>query len=94
MTKCYLGRPWRNHARTVLIDCRLDGHIRPEGWHNWNKPEAEKTTLYAEYASTGEGANAAARVKWAKRLSAKQIARNYSAESVLAGDDGWNPEKQ
>ena len=94
VTKCYLGRPWRNHARTVLIDCRLDGHIRPEGWHNWNKPEAEKTTLYAEYASTGEGANAAARVKWAKRLSAKQIARNYSAESVLAGDDGWNPEKQ
>jgi len=91
VTRCHLGRPWRNYARTVLIDCRLGGHILPEGWHNWNKPEAEKTAFYAEYRSTGAGANDAARVKWAHRLKGKDAATTYSAAAVLAGDDGWNP---
>lgn len=91
VTKCYLGRPWRNYARTVLVGCRLGGHIVPEGWHNWNKSDAEKTVVYADYDSSGEGAAAASRVKWAKRLSAKTVARDYSAEAVLAGVDGWNP---
>ena len=27
--------------------------LRPEGWHNWNKPEREKTARYAEFHSTG-----------------------------------------
>lgn len=91
VTKCYLGRPWRNYARTVLVGCRLGGHIVPEGWHNWNKSDAEKTVVYADYGSEGDGAADAARVKWAKRLTAKTVARDYSAEAVLAGCDGWNP---
>lgn len=33
----YLGRPWRDYARTVLIDCYLGPHICPEGWHDWDK---------------------------------------------------------
>ena len=54
------------------MECTLGGHIRPEGWHNWNKPEAERTAQYGEWGSTGEGANPKARVKWAKRLSQKE----------------------
>ena len=38
ITKVYLGRPWRDYARVVLIDCYMGSHIRPEGWHNWDKP--------------------------------------------------------
>ena len=41
-TQVYLGRPWRIYAKTVFIDCEMGKHIRPEGWHNWSKPEAEK----------------------------------------------------
>lgn len=71
VTKCYLGRPWREYAQTVFIDCELGAHIRPEGWHDWNKPEARKHAFYGEYGSTGPGA-ADERVKWAHRLSRKQ----------------------
>lgn len=88
----YLGRPWRDHAQTVFINCYMDKHIKPEGWHNWNKPHAEQTTFYAEYGSTGPGANDRSRVAWAKQLT-KQQAESYTAETILKGTDGWNPKK-
>lgn len=72
---CYLGRPWRNHARTCFVECEMGAHIRPEGWHNWSKPEAEKCAFYGEYGSTGPGAGAAGRVKWAKKLSAREVGK-------------------
>ncbi|KAA6430816.1 pectin esterase [Rufibacter glacialis] len=91
-TKVYLGRPWRPYAQTVFLNTRLGTHIRPEGWHNWNKPDAEKTTLYAEYRSSGPGAAPEKRVAWSKQLSRKE-ARKYKPELVLAGQDKWNPHK-
>ena len=68
----YLGRPWRNFAKTVFINCYMDEHIKPEGWHNWNKPEAEETVLYAEYASYGPGGDMSKRVPWAKILTKEE----------------------
>ena len=41
----YLGRPWRNYARVVILNSEIDGHIRPEGWHDWNKKDAWDTLL-------------------------------------------------
>lgn len=72
VTKCFLGRPWREYAQTVFIDCEMGAHIRPEGWHDWGKPAAHRTTFYAEYGSTGPGAAVEKRVKWARRLSDKE----------------------
>ncbi|MBC3541173.1 pectinesterase family protein [Rufibacter sediminis] len=89
-TKVYLGRPWRPYAQTVFLNTELGAHILPEGWHNWNKPDAEKTALYAEYKSTGPGAAPEKRVAWSKQLSWKE-ARKYKPERILAGDDHWNP---
>ncbi|RNI21963.1 pectinesterase family protein [Rufibacter latericius] len=91
-TKVYLGRPWRPYAQTVFLNTELGTHILPEGWHNWNKPDAEKTALYAEYKSTGPGAAAEKRVAWSKQLSRKE-AKKYKPELILAGDDKWNPTK-
>ncbi|MFC6998920.1 pectinesterase family protein [Rufibacter roseus] len=91
-TKVYLGRPWRPYAKTVYLHAKLGDHIRPEGWHNWKKPEAEKTTFYAEYKSTGLGANPKQRVAWSKQLKKKE-AKAYTPEKVLAGDDNWKPIK-
>jgi pectinesterase len=84
----YLGRPWRPYAKTVFINCFLDKQIRAEGWHNWNKPDAEKTTLYAEYKSTGPGANEAKRVPWSKQLTDTEAAQ-YTVHNILGGQDGW-----
>ncbi len=72
VTKVYLGRPWRPFARTVFIGCELGSHILPEGWHNWSKPDAEKTSYYAEYQSKGPGASPATRVAWSHQLTQQQ----------------------
>ena len=81
--KVYLGRPWRPFAKTVFIDCELGDHILKEGWHNWNKPYAEKTVFYAESGSRGPGAaSAKERVKWSRQLKASQVGK-YTPENVL-----------
>lgn len=72
VTKCYLGRPWRNHAQTVFIRCELGAHIRPEGWHDWSKPEARETAFYGEYGSKGPGAVKHGRAAWSHRLTKQQ----------------------
>lgn len=86
----YLGRPWRPFAKTVYLLCDMGPHIRPEGWHNWNKPDAEKTTFYAEYGSTGPGANVNARVSWSHQLS-KEDLQNYTLEKIF---NGWIPNEE
>ena len=53
--KMYLGRPWRDYAYTLFMNCQLPAQIRPEGWHRW-EPQREKTARYIEYNNSGEGA--------------------------------------
>ncbi len=88
--KTYLGRPWRDFAQTIFLNCEMSEVVKPEGWHNWGKPYAETVARYAEFASTGPGANPTARVTWSKQLTASEAA-NFSREKVLGGTDGWDP---
>lgn len=90
VSKVYLSRPWRPYAKAVFIQCDMGKHILPEGWNNWNKKEAEKTVFYAEYNSTGEGANPQARAKFSRQLKSS---KGFEIEHVLSGTDGWNPVK-
>jgi len=92
VTGVYLGRPWRLYSRVVYIDCRMGPQIRPEGWNNWNKPDAEKLAFYGEYGSQGPGANPEARVKWAKKLTEAE-AKQFAPDVFLRGRDGWTPAK-
>lgn len=91
MSQVYLGRPWRPYAKTVFVHSTLGRHIIPEGWHNWNKQEAEKTTFYGEYLSKGKGANMESRVSWSHQLTEK-MASEYSVDKILSGSDDWNYE--
>ena len=79
----YLGRPWRNFAKTVFIKCEMGAHIKSEGWHNWSKQEAEGTTFYAEYLSTGSGANAPSRVSWSHTLTLEQLTNQYTLKAIF-----------
>jgi beta-xylosidase/pectin methylesterase-like acyl-CoA thioesterase len=90
--KTYLGRPWRPFARTIFLRTEMSDVVRPEGWHNWNKPEAEATAFYAEAENRGPGAaqSNSNRVQWRKSLSAEDVAALTPA-NVLGGADGWNP---
>ena len=88
--RTFLGRPWRDYAKTVFLETEMSAVVQPAGWDNWKKPAAEKTTFFAEYASTGLGASTDERVKWSRQLSATEAA-NYTRANVLAGADGWDP---
>src|SRR5688572_7873052 len=88
----YLGRPWRDYGRTVFLNTVMDAQVRPEGWHHW-EPHREKTAYFAEYGSTGKGANAAARVAWARKLDDSDV-KQFSVEYFLSGRDGWDPHKE
>ena len=94
--KTYLGRPWRNYAQVVYLNCEMDDCVEAAGWHNWPNKETGRdgsnTAFYAEYQSHGPGANAKGRVKWSKQLTANE-AQHYTAAEVLKGYDGWNPVK-
>ncbi len=86
--KVLLGRPWRPHARTVFINTVMGEHIVAAGWDNWRNPANEKTAYYAEYNSTGAGANPSGRVNWSHQLTKKE-AKKYTMKNIL-GD--WKPE--
>ena len=88
-----LGRPWRPYASVTYLNCEMGGHIKPEGWNNWRNPTNELTARFAEYNSTGPGANPDKRFKWAKQLT-KDEADKITIETVLGGNDNWNPTQQ
>jgi pectinesterase len=83
----YLGRPWRPYSRVVYLDCTLGAHIIASGWDNWRSADNEKTAFYAEYGSTGPGAEAAKRVPWVHTLTAAE-AKAFEPETFL---QGWKP---
>ena len=92
VTEVYLGRPWRIYAKTVFINCELEKHILPEGWHNWSKPEAEKTTFYAEFQNIGKGFQPQKRVPWSHQLNASEV-KNYTIKHIL-GDHKNNSKSE
>lgn len=90
VTQMYLGRPWRQYAMTLFMNCELPVGIVSQGWHNWGKEENEKTARYMEYNNTGAGAATGERVGWSKILTKKEVA-NYTVHKVMEGCDGWSP---
>lgn len=84
-----LGRPWSPTASVTYINCWMDKHIIPAGWDNWRNPANEATVRYAEYHSSGPGANPAARVKWSRQLTGEEI-KQFTINNILGN---WDPEK-
>ena len=80
--KVSLGRPWSPTASVTYINCWMDKHIITDGWNNWKNPANEATARYAEYNSTGPGANKTARVKWSKQLTDEEV-KQFTLKSIL-----------
>jgi pectinesterase len=85
ITKVYLGRPWRDFARVVFMNCDLGAHILPAGWSNWSGTERDKTAFYAEYANRGKGSGNSGRVPWSHQLT-KAEASEYTLSNILAAE--------
>lgn len=83
-----MGRPWREYAKTVFVDCKMGDHIDPRGWDNWNNVANEKTVCYQEYNGPDEVATLRKqRVPWADCFEAGTEA--WSKEQVFAEVTFW-----
>ncbi len=71
------------------MHCFIGGHIKAEGWSNWNNTENYLTARYEEYKNYGASANPETRVKWAKQLSDEEV-KKYTLKNIF-GD--WQPDK-
>ena len=89
--KTYLGRPWRDFAAVLFHATSMDSVVRPEGWHNWRKPERESSSRYAETASFGPGADLSQRAPW-PQTTGPSLSSPPTPLEVLGGQDNWNPQ--
>ncbi len=90
--RTYLGRPWRDYSQVMFVRTEMSDVVRPEGWHNWDRREREKTARYQESGSSGAGAAAAARVPWARSVPIGDAVLT-SGRSLLQLSDGWDPDR-
>ena len=89
-----LGRPWRQYAHVVFMHTWLPAGIAPSAWITWHhNPMDKKTVRYAQYANRGPGWHPKHIAAWTRILTSAQAAR-LTLRHVLAGNDGWNPEKR
>jgi pectinesterase len=81
--KVFLGRPWRDFAKVVYMNCELGPHILPAGWSNWAGTSRDKTAYFAEYENRGPGAENSHRVEWSHQLTKAEAAK-YTPEKILS----------
>ncbi|GER35052.1 plant invertase/pectin methylesterase inhibitor [Striga asiatica] len=92
--RTYLGRPWQQYSRTVVMKTYLDELVAPEGWSAWGDSDFALASLYyGEYRNFGPGADMGGRVRWPgyrRNMSVEEAAR-FSVAGLIAGRE-WLPE--
>lgn len=88
----FLGRPWRPYSTVVYLHTEMGDKIDPAGWSEWHPGETHSldTAYYAEFESTGPGAQPGERDKHAHFLTPDE-AKQYEPAEFLRGTDNWNP---
>ncbi len=86
--QAYLGRPWRQFAHTMFINCEMDECVAPEGFQDW--AEKKITRRCGEYGTRGARADLSARHPGQAILTDEEAAL-LTLHEVLGGYDGWNP---
>ncbi|KAH7852819.1 hypothetical protein Vadar_029573 [Vaccinium darrowii] len=89
--KSYLGRPWKEFSRTIIMQSEIGDFIDPDGWLPWDKDFGLKTLYYAEFNNRGPGASVAARVKWpGLKVINKDEATKFTLGPFIQGDSWVN----
>ncbi|XP_028767116.1 pectinesterase [Neltuma alba] len=87
--KTFLGRPWKEYSRVVVMKSNLDGGlIDPAGWMPWSGSFALETLYYGEYMNAGAGAATGGRVKWPgfHVITSPLEAGKFTVGNFLAGE--------
>lgn len=84
-----LGRPWRPYSTVIFLHTQIDAPVIPTGWTEWPRfgVPSLPTVTYADFDSTGPGANPSARTPFARRLTPEEAAA-WAPERILGG---WKP---
>jgi pectinesterase len=92
-TRTYLGRPWKNYSRTVIMESYLGGLVDGTGWMPWSGDFALDTLYYAEFNNSGPGADTGRRVSWPGYhvLGDVADAGNFTVNNMVLGDN-WLPQ--
>ncbi|XP_010932334.1 putative pectinesterase/pectinesterase inhibitor 45 [Elaeis guineensis] len=87
--RSYLGRPWKEYSRTVIMESDIGDFIHKDGYMPWEGDFALKTLFYAEYKNKGPGADTSARVQWPgfKVISNRTEAVGFTPEVFIQGRD-------
>ncbi|WP_438351689.1 pectinesterase family protein [Paenibacillus sp. FA6] len=78
----FLGRPWREYAKTAFVNCQMGEYIHPLGWDHWNNAANKKTVCYQEYGVKDAAAVRLQRVPWADCFETVEV--ELSKEYVFA----------
>jgi pectin methylesterase-like acyl-CoA thioesterase len=60
-TKTYLGRPWKEFARMVVMESVIEGFVHGQGYMPWEGQGDLGTAFFGEFANSGDGADMADR---------------------------------
>ncbi|XP_019194258.1 PREDICTED: pectinesterase-like [Ipomoea nil] len=89
----FLGRPWKQYSRSVVMQSNIDGEIASRGWVEWPGASGSvlKTLYFAEYANMGAGAGLGGRVGWAGfHAIGKDEAEKFTVANLISGTS-WLP---
>ncbi|KAG2697804.1 hypothetical protein I3843_07G122500 [Carya illinoinensis] len=86
-TLTYLGRPWKEYARTVIMESTLGDFIQPVGYLPWSGNFALDTCSYLEYGNRGPGAKTNRRVRWKNvRVMGRNEALQFTVAPFIQGN--------
>ena len=90
----FLGRPWRAYSTVIYVHTWMGDKIAPAGWSEWHAEQTHMldTTFYAEFDSSGPGANHDQRDPHTHFLTPDE-AKQYEPTVFLRGNDNWDPTK-
>ncbi|XP_059294787.1 putative pectinesterase/pectinesterase inhibitor 38 [Lycium ferocissimum] len=84
--RSFLGWPWKNQGKGVIMSSYINDFIDPQGW----TPNPNVKIIYfAEYNNRGPGSGTKGRVKWSKIID-KTEAFKFTVRNFMHGDK-WIP---
>lgn len=88
----YLGRPWKQYSRSVVIESEIGDVVAREGWQMWPDADYSKTLYFAEYGNVGGGASISGRVRWKGfHVIESDEAEEFTVANFISGKSWISP---